>query len=133
MLVLEELDPRISLRVQMQTSVGGPAVLINLFSVAPQEADMLLRAWTEDAKFMQAQPGFMHTQLHKGIGGNSLFLNYALWESVDAFREAFNQPLFQASLENYPGSAIARPHLFEKVNVPGMGGAGEGGKDSKRG
>ena len=70
-----------------------------------------------DAGYFKRQPGFISTQLHRGIGGSSVFLNYAIWESVERFREAFSKPEFRASLENYPASAVGGPHLFRKVAV----------------
>jgi hypothetical protein len=48
-------------------------------------------------------------------------VNYAVWESVEAFRDAFADPVFQASFAAYPDSTVASPHLFEKVRVPGVG------------
>ena len=38
------------------------------------------------------------------IAGNCVFLNYAVWESVKAFRVAFAQPEFQEALSKYPKS-----------------------------
>jgi heme-degrading monooxygenase HmoA len=119
MLRLDEMDERVTLREQMATR-AGPVVLINTFTVAPEEADQLLEAWAADAAFMKAQPGFISTQLHRGIGKSSVFLNYAIWESADAFARAFARPEFRSSLAKYPPSTVASPHLFSKVAVPGI-------------
>jgi heme-degrading monooxygenase HmoA len=117
-------------RVEMDTNVGlvdqlgedaKPVVLVNTFHVAPDDVDQLLAAWTKDAQILQEKPGFVSTHLHRGIGGSTTFVNYAVWESVDAFREAFADPAFQASFAAYPDSTVASPHLFEKVHVPGVG------------
>ena len=119
MLRLEEMDERVTLRDQMATD-EGPVVLINTFTVAPDEADQLVDAWAADAAFMKQQPGFISTQLHRGIGESSVFLNYAIWESAAAFARAFAQPTFRSSLSKYPGSTVASPHLFRKLAVPGI-------------
>jgi heme-degrading monooxygenase HmoA len=37
---------------------------------------------------MKRQPGFISTQLHRGIADSDALLNYALWESVEHFRQA---------------------------------------------
>jgi heme-degrading monooxygenase HmoA len=95
-------------------------VLINKFTVAPDDRDALVRAWADDAAYFKRQAGFISAQLHRGIGDSTVFLNYAVWESVDAFRRAFSQPEFRSRLEQYPASAVASPHLFEKVTVPGI-------------
>jgi heme-degrading monooxygenase HmoA len=69
---------------------------------------------------MKQQPGFISTQLHRGIGGSSVFVNYAVWESVEHFKGAFSDPEFQAKMKDYPSSAEASPHLLKKVAVPGI-------------
>ena len=116
---LVEMDDRVSLREQMQQQVG-PVILINKFNVNPDEADQLLKAWAADAAYFKKQPGFISAQLYKGIGGSSVFINYAVWESVEHFKQAFSNPEFQGHLNAYPPSAVASPHLFEKVAVPGI-------------
>ncbi len=116
---LAEMDERVPLRDQMAHDVG-PVTLINTFTVDPAEFDRLLQAWAADAALMKAQPGFISTQLHRGIGGSSVLVNVAVWESVDAFRRAFGNPEFQAKLGDYPPSTVGSPHLFTKVAVPGI-------------
>ena len=118
MLQLKELDPRVTLANQMQAN-EGPVVLINVFTVDPADEDAMIKSWSQDAELMKAQPGYISTQLHKGIAGSSTYINYAVWESVEAFRNAFMNPEFQSSLVNYPESTVASPHLFKKIAVPG--------------
>ena len=114
-----EMDRCVTLREQFQHDVA-PIVLINTFSVSPDEADRLVEVWAADAAYFQAQPGFISTQLHRGIGGSCTFLNYAVWESVDHFRRAFSSPQFQSLLARYPASTTASPHVFQKLTVPGI-------------
>ena len=116
---LVEMDPHVTLAQQMETQ-SGPVVLVNRFSVDPSEADQLLRAWAGDAAVMKRQPGFISTQLHRGLAGSGEFLNYAVWESTAHFKEAFRNPEFRAGLADYPPSTVASPHLFHKVAVPGI-------------
>lgn len=111
-----ELDETVTLAQQMEAS-EGPVVLVNVFTVAPADEQALLDAWAHDADFMKLQPGYISTQLHKGIAGSSTFVNYAVWESVQSFRAAFLHPEFQSRIADYPESAIARPHLFKKLAV----------------
>jgi heme-degrading monooxygenase HmoA len=119
-MTLEEMDLHVPLRQQLGESHAGPVVLVNKFNVAPEDCDALVRSWADDAAFMKRQPGFIAAQLHRGIAGSCVFLNYAVWESVDAFKAAFSQPEFRDRLSRYPASTIAAPHLFEKVAVPGI-------------
>jgi heme-degrading monooxygenase HmoA len=119
MLQLAELDDRVPLADQLVQEVG-PVILINTFRVAPEDVDALQAAWAADAAHLKAQPGFISAQLHRGIGGSTVFLNHAVWESVQAFRNAFGDPQFQATFARYPDSTVASPHLFQKVAVPGI-------------
>jgi len=48
------------------------------------------------------------------------YLNYAVWETKAHFRAAFSNPAFRAKLSVYPSSAVATPHLFQKVTVPSV-------------
>ena len=119
MLSVQEMDDRVSIRDQLGHETG-PVILINTFKVAPEDADALLEAWATDAAYLKQKPGFISTQLHRGVAGSSVFLNYAVWESMDAFRAAFTDPAFQATFANYPDSTVASPHVFQKVAVPGI-------------
>ena len=76
-----ELDAVVTLADQMRSEVG-PVVLVNLFTVDAGEEDALLSSWAHDADFMKQQPGYISTQMHKGIAGSSTYMNYAVWQSV---------------------------------------------------
>ncbi len=119
MLTMQEMDERVSVRDQLEEDTG-PIVLVNVFKVAPEDADALLDAWAADAAYLKQKPGYISTQLHRGIAGSSVFLNYAVWESMHAFRAAFTDPGFQSTFARYPDSTVASPHLFQKVAVPGI-------------
>jgi heme-degrading monooxygenase HmoA len=114
-----EMDDRVGLADQLTGEVG-PVILINTFRVAPEDVDQLLDAWAADAAYLKTKPGFISTQLHRGIAGSCVFLNHAVWESVGAFRSAFGDARFQETFARYPDSTVASPHLFQKVAVPGI-------------
>jgi heme-degrading monooxygenase HmoA len=114
-----EMDEHVALADQLGEDVG-PVVLINEFTVDPKDADDLVAAWAGDASYFKCRPGFIAAQLHRGIAGSGAFINYAVWESVAHFRDAFNQPEFRSRLAAYPESTVASPHLFKKVAVPGI-------------
>jgi len=114
-----EMDDAVTLREQLEET-GGPVVLINKFNVAPSDMDALMKCWADDAEWMKRQPGFISTQLHRGVGGSNVVLNYAVWESAEHFKAAFSNPEFQTKLAQYPTSATISPHLFRKVAVAGI-------------
>jgi hypothetical protein len=47
-------------------------------------------------------------------------MNVAVWESARALGHAFRSPAFQNSVARYPDTAVAAPHVFEKIAVPGI-------------
>ncbi len=119
MSLIRPLDPIFSIERQLAVD-ASPVVLVNVFTVDKAEEQAFLRAWQADADFMKRQPGFISTQLHRAIGDSPTYLNYAVWESTADFRAAFTHPEFLAHLSAYPSSAVAAPHLFQKVAVPGI-------------
>ena len=119
MLNLRPLDPACPIDQQL-SSTADSVVLVNLFSVAEADIPMLMSAWEKDANWMKQQPGYISTQLHRGIGGSTVFLNYAVWESVAHLRAAFSHPQFKAALAHYPSSAVASPHLFSRLTVANL-------------
>ena len=115
-----EMATAVMLADQLGDEDGGPVILFNVLTAPPEDADRLLAAWAADAALMKRQPGFMSTQLHRGIAGSNAFLNSAVWESVAQFRAAFTSPEFQARVAAYPDSVTVSPHLFRPVAVPGI-------------
>jgi hypothetical protein len=72
-----ELDEHIKFSEQLEETVG-PIIEIIKFNVKPEEADQLLKAWEKDAIYYKSQPGFISTQLHRGISGSGVFVIYAV-------------------------------------------------------
>ena len=117
MVNFKPLDPKFPIEQQLGLDVG-PVVLVNLFTIDdPAEHDALIEAWRADALWMKKQPGYISTQMHQAIGDSSMYLNYAIWDSVEDFRNAFSNPEFEEALSHYPSTAITAPHLFEKIAV----------------
>lgn len=119
MLQLKPLDENVPIFQQLNDDVS-PVILVNIFTVLQSDIPALLKAWEDDANWMKQQPGYISTQLHQGIAGSAVFMNYAVWESVVQFRAAFNHPDFKKALGHYPSSTVASPHLFTRLTVPNL-------------
>ncbi len=117
--LLKPLDEKFPIERQLGVE-AEPVVLVNVFTLDAADESAFLTAWKNDADFMKRQPGFIAVQLHRAIGDSPTYLNYAVWESTAAFRAAFTHPEFIAKLSTYPSSAVATPHLFQKVAVAGI-------------
>ncbi|MFK4383404.1 antibiotic biosynthesis monooxygenase family protein [Bradyrhizobium sp. USDA 223] len=116
---LRPLDPDFPIERQLGIDTG-PLVLVNLFTLDKADEQSFLQVWQDDAAFMKRQPGFISTQLHRAIGESPTYLNYAVWQTSADFRAAFTHPEFRSKISAYPASAVASPHLFQKVAVPGI-------------
>jgi quinol monooxygenase YgiN len=113
-----EMDDRVTFAEQLAHETGT-VVLINTFTMDAADIDRFLATWATDAALMK-QAGCISIQLHRGTAGSTTFVNVAVWESAQRLREALAAPEFRANLALYPESALAKPHLFEKVAVPGI-------------
>ncbi|HZL23562.1 MAG TPA: antibiotic biosynthesis monooxygenase family protein [Nitrososphaeraceae archaeon] len=120
-----EMDDKVKFKDQIEEKIMGSVILINKFNVKPNKIEQFLKDWAEDAARFKQQPGFISTQLHRGIGKSSVFINYAVWESMEHYKKAINKILFnpqsQSPLLKYGDkSLIISPHLFTKIAVPGI-------------
>ena len=115
-----DLDRQVTLSQQLEED-GGAVILVNVLSVDPADVDQLLEAWATDARVMRTQPGFISTQLYRGIAGSSTFLNHAVWQSTAHYRAARTDTKARAQARGlYPDSLVATPHLFRAMEVPGI-------------
>jgi Antibiotic biosynthesis monooxygenase len=85
---LVEMDKQASIFAHMNKEevVKGSIILINKFSVTPEEIYQFLKGWATEAEKFKRQPGYISTQLHRGIGESSTFISHAVWESVTHFK-----------------------------------------------
>ena len=118
---MTEMEENVTLAVQLEEGEGGhPVILINKFNVKPEDVDQFLKVWAAAVAYLKQKPGFISTQLHRGIGGSCVFINHAVWESVEHFKQATSDPAFRLAQAQYPDSTVSSPHLFRKVAVPGI-------------
>ena len=119
MVKIIEMDKNVTLKSQLDQDVG-PVVLLNKFTVKPEDVDQFLKVFEDTTKMFKQQPGFISAQLHRGIGSSNTFFNYVVWESPKHFKDAFNRPEFRSSMADVLPNTTMSPHLFKKVAVPGV-------------
>ena len=122
MVKIVDMDEKVTLSKQLEGDVdgggGGAVILLNKFTVQPDDVDEFLKVFQATTKVMKQQPGFISAQLHRGIAGSSTFFNYAVFESAEHFKRAFNTPEFRSSMARLSPNIVMSPHLFKKVAVP---------------
>jgi heme oxygenase (mycobilin-producing) len=90
-----------------------PVVLINAFEVPGGEDEAFLQGWERTREFLSTQEGYLSTRLHRSLSPEAdfRFVNVALWESEQAFRDATSQPEFRNAPVPFPFHAS----LYEVV------------------
>jgi quinol monooxygenase YgiN len=91
--------------------------LINVFIVDPADQQRLVEHWqqaTDDV--MRHLPGFISANLHRSLDGTKV-VNYAQWESQDAFQAMLQSPEARTHLKQIAEIGAAAPVLCEVVSV----------------
>lgn len=68
-----------------------PVTLINSFVIPPDQADAFLETWSQTARAIRDEPGFISATLHRAVHDDArfAFVNVALWESEALYKAAF--------------------------------------------
>jgi heme-degrading monooxygenase HmoA len=119
MVKIVEMDENVTLMSQLEEDVA-PVVLLNKFTVVPEDVDQFLKVFADTTNIFKQQPGFISAQLHRGIGSSNTFFNYVVWESAKHFKQAFNRSEFRSSIADVLPNTTMSPHLFKKIAVPGI-------------
>jgi quinol monooxygenase YgiN len=74
--------------------VDEPVTLINAFTVPPEESERFLHRWTDNARIMAGQPGFIRARMHRSLVDDVelRFINVAEWDSGKALDAARANP-----------------------------------------
>ncbi len=67
-----------------------PVTLINVFEVPPQKLDETIAMWEAARDFLQEQPGYLSTALHRSLLPDARFqlINIARWRDPESFAAA---------------------------------------------
>ena len=91
--------------------------LINVFTVDRANQQRLIDRWqqaTDDV--IRHMPGFISANLHRSLDGTRV-VNYAQWESQEAFRAMLRDPIVRPLLIELAEIAGTEPLLCEVVSV----------------
>src|ERR1700740_1477256 len=105
------MDPNVSFARKIKRKADS-VVLLSTFLVRPEHVDDFLVGFRKQFAIMRKQPGLISAQLHRGIAGSCLFMNYVIWESTDAFKHGFESPEFQAQVKQYPPGTEVSAFMF---------------------
>ncbi|MFJ1763297.1 antibiotic biosynthesis monooxygenase family protein [Amycolatopsis sp. NPDC088138] len=91
--------------------------LINVFTVEPARQRELVDLLAEATEAtMRHQPGFVSANIHAAADGTRV-VNYAQWESADAFRAMLADPACQEHMKTALDIARADPQLYTVESV----------------
>jgi heme-degrading monooxygenase HmoA len=87
---------------------NSPVTLINVFDVAPEKQDELVRLLNEATTAVMVRvPGFVSANIHRSLDGKHV-VNYAQWESKDHFDR---MPSFAGAREHMEKAARLAQHI----------------------
>ena len=121
-----EMDKSVTINDQIkeeqENKNGDSVILINKFDVSPDKIEQFLKDWEETSSLFEQQPGFITTELYKGIGKSSVYISYQVWKSIDDFKKGSSSVLnsddVNSRLAKYNDSSVISSHLFRKAVVP---------------
>jgi heme-degrading monooxygenase HmoA len=96
---------------------AGVVTLINVFTVEADRQGELVELWqraTDDV--MRHRPGFISASIHRSLDGTKV-INYAQWESREAFGAMFQDPQASEHLTKLAEVGTPAPVLAEVVSV----------------
>lgn len=91
--------------------------LINVFTVAPEKQQQLVTLLVDAThQTMKHMPGFISANIHRSLDGKKV-VNYAQWESKEAFETMRNDPKALPHLKAAAELAQFEPILCEVVDA----------------
>lgn len=68
MVKIVDMDKKVTLSTQLEGDVDGDGavILLDKFTVQPEDVDEFLKVFQATTKVMKQQPGFISAQLHRG-------------------------------------------------------------------
>lgn len=99
-------------------SADAPVItLINVFTVDPSDQQRLVDLWQQATDEVICHlPGFVSANIHRSLDGAKV-VNYAQWESREAFAAIFQNPEASAYLTQLAEIGTPDPVLCEVVSV----------------
>ncbi len=91
--------------------------LINIFSVAPEKQDELVRllqGMIEDV--MRTLPGFISADVHRSLDGKRV-ANHAQWRSEEDWKAMVRHPAVQGRMTPILAIATFQPNLYALVST----------------
>ncbi len=91
-------------------------LLVNAFEVPIDQDEEFLRGWSAARDFMERQPGYRGTRLHRSLDGSARFrfINVAEWDTPVDLQAALAHPDFAAVREGVP--FVHYPACYEVID-----------------
>jgi heme-degrading monooxygenase HmoA len=91
--------------------------LVNVFTVDPKDQQRLVEHWQQvTEEVIRHLPGFISANVHRSLDGTNV-VNYAQWESLDAFNAIRHHPEAAAHLRELSQIGAPAPVMCEVVSV----------------
>ena len=97
-------------------------VLVNPFTVAPQNERAFLELWDATNAIFRQAPGYVDARLHAaradqpmGMRAPHTHVNVARWESAEAYEAALRDPRIKRLAGDYARVARLAPALYDVI------------------
>ena len=91
-------------------------ILINPFEVPAGNDDEFVARWQDAAAYLRKRAGFISTRLHRSLDPNAefRFVNVAVWQSPEHFRQAVSTAEFQELARHMPFAH--HPSIYQVIS-----------------
>ena len=99
------------------SATSAPVTLINPFEIPTDRVEDCIAYWERARDFMQEQPGYLSTRLHRALTPDARFplINVAEWASPADFEAAITDPRFVALTKPERGTFPHHPALYTVI------------------
>jgi heme-degrading monooxygenase HmoA len=113
-----DIDVAHPFQEQLDAQVG-PIVLTNTFTIPEGQMDAAIQVWRQTALYAKVCPGYLSTQLHRGVANSNVLINYAIWESAQELRDCLHSEEFKVIVREFPAGTECRAQVSQKIRIDG--------------
>ena len=117
---VRDINPSRPFSTQLAGADKGPVTVIEMYLAPEGTVEAWIESWSKHAHLMKAQPGFISSQLYRGVGESRALTDVTVWESAAALQNAISSQEHHETLSSTPDGSVAYPILMRRTAVNGI-------------